>query len=176
MTREKYIVIVLLAVIFSSTSCQTEYLASRQIVDLIEARTVTPSLTSHPPYTASETTTPHPTYAALPPITKTPGVLYCADIVKAHQESTKVEWEKTKLLLRGSEMYYIGKVNSVTKTDAVHMTGSLCHVTLHHVPHEIAINLSNGQQVEGYGTISNINFSRGEDIDIEVNPDLLFVR
>jgi tetratricopeptide (TPR) repeat protein len=109
-------------------------------------------------------------------IPKTPGVLDCSDIVKSHKESPEDVWEKTKILLRGSEMYYTGRVNSVTETDIVHMTGSLCHITLHHVPHEIAINLSRGQLIEGYGIIKNINFSRGEDIDIDVNPDLLFVR
>jgi len=110
------------------------------------------------------------------PLKAGPGVLDCSDIVKAHKESTNEQWEKTQILLRGSEMYYNGTVNAVTETDAVHMTGSLCHPTLHHVPHEIALNLSNGQQIEGIGIIQNITFTRGEDIDLDVIPDLLFVR
>ena len=176
MIRIKSFEIMVLFVTLFSTSCQTEAPAARQKVDLMEARTVTPSLTSQLSYTPNLTPTPHPTRTSMPPIPKTPRVLDCSDIVKVHKESTTLEWEKAKILLRGREMYYTGIVNAVTETDAVHMTGSLCHATLHHVPHEIAINLSNGQQIDGYGTIKNINFARGEDIDIEVNPDLLFVR
>jgi hypothetical protein len=56
------------------------------------------------------------------------------------------------------------------------MSGSLCHPTLHNVPHEIAITLSKDQLIEGYGIIKNIIYSLGEDIDIEVNPDLSFKR
>jgi hypothetical protein len=61
-------------------------------------------------------------------------------------------------------------------SDIVHLSGSLCHPTLHNVPHEIAITLSKDQLIEGYGIIKNINYSLGEDIDIEVNPDLSFKR
>jgi hypothetical protein len=102
--------------------------------------------------------------------------LDCLDVVKAHKESTDAQWEEKKMILRGSEIYYAGSVFAVTEHDEVHLTGSLCHATLHHVPHEIAIQLSKDQYIEGYGTITSIGFNRGEDIDIEVNPDLLFVR
>jgi len=112
----------------------------------------------------------------MPTIPKTPGVLDCSDIVKAHKESTTVQWEGAKILLRGSEIYYTGIVNTITETDIVHLTGSLCHATLHLVPHDIAVTLSRGQQIEGYGIIKSISYYRGEDIDIDVNPDLLFVR
>jgi tetratricopeptide (TPR) repeat protein len=103
------------------------------------------------------------------------GMLDCSDIVRAHRESTNEQWEKLKILLRGNMMYYNGTVNAVTETDVVHMTGSLCHPTIHRVPHEIAINLSNGQIIEGFGIIRNIAFSRGEDIDLDVIPKLLLV-
>jgi tetratricopeptide (TPR) repeat protein len=104
------------------------------------------------------------------------GMLDCFDIVRTHKESTNEQWDKTRILLRGSEMYYNGTVNAVTETDVVHMTGSLCHPTIHLVPHEIAVTLSNGQIIEGIGIIRNITFSRGEDIDLDVLPELLFVR
>ena len=110
----------------------------------------------------------------VPTVVKTPGVLDCSDIVKAHKESTTVQWEGAKILLRRSEIYYTGIVNTVTGTDIVHLTGGLCHATLHLVPHNIAITISRRQQIEGYGTIKSISYYRGEDIDI--NPDLLFVR
>ena len=109
-------------------------------------------------------------------ITETPGVLDCSDIVKAHGENNADEWEGQKIALRGSGFYYTGKVNTVTETHVVHLSGDLCHATLHHVPHDVVLGLKKGQYVEGYGTVKNISFYLGEDIDIEVNPDLLFVR
>jgi hypothetical protein len=121
-------------------------------------------------------TTPAIPTTPVPTVVKTPGVLDCSDIVKAHKESTTVQWEGAKILLRGSEIYYTGIVNTFTETDIVHLTGGLCHATLHLVPHDIAITLSRGQQIEGYGTIKSISYYRGEDIDIDINPDLLFVR
>lgn len=136
------------------------------------------SLPSQIPQTQAvqSASTPNHTPVPTPTISKTPGVLECSEIVKAHQENTDLQWQGEKILLRGKEYYYSGKVFSVTEHDEVHLTGSLCHATLHQVPHEIAINLTKGQLIEGYGTIKSIGFYRGEDVDIEVNPDLLFVR
>jgi hypothetical protein len=127
-------------------------------------------------FACAGSTTPTAPRTPVQTVAKTPGVIDCSDIVKAHNESTTVQWERSKILLRGGEIYYTGIVNTVTETDVVHLIGSLCHATLHHVPHEIAINLSRGQQLEGYGTIKNISFYLGEDVDIDINPDLLIVR
>ncbi len=137
---------------------------------------VTPSLTSSPGENVDISPNPIPTHTSLPAIQKTPGVLDCSDILKAHRESTSEEWEKTKILWRGSEIYYSGNVYAVTETDVVHLSGALCHATLHHVPHDVAITLTKGQQIEGYGTIKNISYFLGEDVDVEVNPELLIVR
>jgi hypothetical protein len=168
------IVLLLLALI--ATSCKTVELTPRQTMVLPEERTDLSSFASTLTYTPELTYTSYPTRTPMPTISKTPGVLDCSAIVKAHSESTLVDWEGTKMLLRGSEIYYEGSVFAVTEHDEVHLTGSLCHATLHHVPHEIAIELSIGQYMEGYGTIASIGFNRGEDVDIEVYPDLLFVR
>jgi hypothetical protein len=130
---------------------------------------VTPIHTFTHQFTPTMTSTPMPT------IPKIPEALDCSDIGKAHKESTTEERERVKTLLRGRVFYYTGTVNTVTEIDAVHLQGSLCHATLHHVPHEIAINLSKGQQIEGYGTILSIGEYLGEDIDLEANPDLIFV-
>jgi hypothetical protein len=176
MTRIKSFPVVLLWVTLISTSCKTEVFPPRQTMDLREERTALPSFTSRSRYTADRTDTPHPTRTPMPTIPKTPGVLDCSDIVKAHKESNSVQWDGEKILLRGREYYYTGTVNSVTDNGEVHLSGSLCHATLHLVPHEIAINLSRGQLIEGYGTIKSISYYLGEDVDIDANPDLLFVR
>jgi hypothetical protein len=173
--RIKSFQITLLFVAMIATSCQAGDISSRQTIDSRDEKTVLPSITSPFDDSTVITDVPHPTRTPVTDIPKTPGVLDCSDIVKAHQESTDVEWEGAKILLRGSEFYYAGLVYAVTENDEVHLTGSMCHATLHHVPHEIAINLSNGQYIEGYGTIASVGFNRGEDVDIEVNPDLLFV-
>jgi hypothetical protein len=155
--------ICLLALIL--VSCSTQDLPFRQVTDFSPDQTVSPAFSSTAIASPDKTVTPQPT----------PGVLDCADIVKAHSECTAADWEGAKLLLRGAEYYYTGTVFSVTEHDEVHLTGSLCHVTLHHVPHEIAVNLSHGQFIEGYGTIASIGFNRGEDVDVEANPDSIFV-
>jgi hypothetical protein len=147
-------------------ACSVLDLPFRQVTDFSPHQTVSPAFTNPAIASPKITLTPQPT----------PGVLDCAEIVKAHSESTAADWEGAKILLRGAEYYYTGTVFSVTEHDEVHLTGSLCHATLHHVPHEIAITLSHGQFIEGYGTIASIGFNRGEDVDIEANPDLIFVR
>jgi hypothetical protein len=156
--------ICLLALILAA--CSAQDLPLQQATDFSSDQTVAPAFTNTAIASPEKTLTPPPT----------PGVLDCADIVKAHSESTAIDWEGAKILLRGAEYYYTGTVFSVTEHDEVHLTGSLCHVTLHYVPHEIAVTLSHGQFIEGYGTIASIGFNRGEDVDIEANPDLIFVR
>jgi hypothetical protein len=156
--------ICLLALILAA--CSAQDLPLQQATDFSSDQTVAPAFTNTAIASPEKTLTPQPT----------PGVLDCADIVKAHSESPAADWEGAKILLRGAEYYYTGTVFSVTEHDEVHLTGSLCHVTLHHVPHEIAVNLAHGQLIEGYGTIASIGFNRGEDVDIEANPDLIFVR
>lgn len=147
-----------------------------QTLDLSVPVTLTPSATSRPNCLRCGIVSHLPTSTAIPHIPQTPGVLDCAAIVQAHQDSTAEDWGGAKLLLRGSEFYYTGRVTSVTETDAVHMSGSLCHITLHNVPHDVAVSLTKGQLIEGYGTIASISYYLGEDVDVEVNPDLLFVR
>jgi hypothetical protein len=156
--------ICLLALILAA--CSAQDLPLQQATDFSSDQTVAHAFTNTAIASPEKTLTPPPT----------PGVLDCADIVKAHSESTAIDWEGAKILLRGAEYYYTGTVFSVTEHDEVHLTGSLCHVTLHYVPHEIAVTLSHGQFIEGYGTIASIGFNRGEDVDIEANPDLIFVR
>jgi hypothetical protein len=134
--------ICLLALILAA--CSAQDLSLQQATDFSSDQTVSPAFTNTAIASPEKTLTPQPT----------PGVLDCADIVKAHSESPAADWEGAKILL----------------------TGSLCHVTLHHVPHEIAVNLAHGQLIEGYGTIASIGFNRGEDVDIEASPDLIFVR
>jgi hypothetical protein len=158
------------------TACKSEYPAYGTTAAFGAERPTIASTAGCPCSTADITDKLQPTQPAIPTIAKTPGVLDCADIVKAHKESTDLQWEGEKMRLRGSEIYYVGTVFAVTEHDEVHLTGSLCHATLHHVPHEISIQLTKGQYIEGYGTITSVGFNRGEDIDIEVNPDLLFVR
>jgi hypothetical protein len=157
-------------------SCSIEPLSSQQSADLKPGVTVFSSTSSKPGSGTENPITPQPANSSMPNLSQTQGVLDCAEIANAHKESSAKEWEAIKNSYRGQEMYYTGTVYSVTETDAVHMSGSLCHATLHHVPHEIAVNLSHGQFIEGYGTILNINYYLGEDVDIEVNPDLIFVR
>jgi hypothetical protein len=160
--------------IFTS-ACTVEPLPSHQADGTLQVSATAPP--TDLPY--GITSSPFSTYPAIsqqPAITGTPGVLNCTDIVDAHKASTAKEWEATKTSYRGREIYYLGTVYSVTEKDAVHMSGTLCHFTLHHVPHEIAVNLSHGQFVEGYRTILNINYYLGEDIDIEANPELIFMR
>jgi hypothetical protein len=157
-------------------SCTSQGLSSQQTADFSPHQTVSPAFTSAMTVSPDKTVAPQATPSLMPAIRKTPGVLDCADIVKAHSESTAADWEGAKILLRGGQYYYTGTVFSVTEHDEVHLSGSLCHVTLHHVPHEIAVNLSHGQFIEGCGTIASIGFNRGEDVDIEANPDLIFVR
>lgn len=174
--RKELLQILILLLTLILASCKTTNITSSQNINFAEEKTALPSLTQSLGDRPDKTVVPPTTSSTLPDPHKTPGVLDCADIVKAHSENSMEEWEKTKMLLRGSEFYYIGSVFSVTEHDEVHLTGSLCHATLHHVPHEITVTLPHGQLVEGYGTIASISFFRGEDIDIEVNPDLLFVR
>jgi hypothetical protein len=174
--QKNSLLIIVLLLAINLASCKTLNLTSSQNTNLSEESTVLPSLTQSISDTPDKTVTPPPASNTLPAIRKTPGVLDCADIVKAHSESTAMDWEGEKMLLRGREFFYTGSVFAVTESDAVHLTGSLCHATLHHVPHEIAVMLSHGQLIEGYGTIASISFFRGENVDIEVNPDLLFVR
>jgi hypothetical protein len=157
-------------------SCTAEYLSSKPTIDVNGEMKASPSATQEQRISIEATSTQRANQNQVPSLGKTPGVLECSDIVNAHQNATPDQWEAQKILLRGMEIYYRGTVYSVTETDAVHMSGSLCHATLHHVPHQIAVNLSHGQVIEGYGTILNINYYLGEDIDIEVNPDLIFVR
>jgi hypothetical protein len=176
MIRNKSVEIVLMFVALISTSCKTWYVTPFQAKELSLERTVLPLSTGQSSNAAETTDTPLPTRKVIPTIPKTPGVYDCSDIVYLHKESTPEQWEQAKNLLKGSMIYYTGTVNVVTETNVVHMTGSMCHPTLHNVPHEISINLSRGQLIEGYGTIKNISSYLGEDIDIEVNPDLLFVR
>jgi len=147
-----------------------------QTIDLSVPVTPTPSAASRPNCPRCGMVSHLPTSTAIPPIPQTPGVLDCKAIVKAHQCSTAEDWGGAKLLLRGSEFYYTGRVTSVTEMDVVHMSGSLCHITLHNVPPDVAVELSKGQLIEGYGTIASIGYYLGEAVDVEVNPDLLFVR
>lgn len=173
--KKAFQVFILLLVLIL-TSCKTQQLPSGQMTDFSEDQTASATLSHATTLSPDKTIIPQSTPSSFPAVRKTPGVLDCADVVKAHSESTDSDWEGAKMLLRGTEFYYTGTVFSVTEHDEVHLTGSLCHTTLHHVPHEIAVNLSHGQFIEGYGTIASIGFNRGEDVDVEANPDLIFVR
>jgi hypothetical protein len=176
MIRIKSLQVLILLVAFLLPSCVAEHPIPEPTSALRGETTVTPSIDFQSLITPGSIETPTVANPLVPIMAKTPGVLDCADIVKAHKESTSTEWEATKISLRGSGYFYTGKVYSVTETDVVHLSGGECHATLHHVPHDIATGLSKGELVEGFGVILNISFYLGEDIDIEVNPDKLFTR
>jgi hypothetical protein len=54
---------------------------------------------------------------------------------------------------------------------------NICSTTLDNIPYDIAIKLSKGQHLEGYGTIKIVAyFIDHVTLEITVNPDLLMMR
>jgi hypothetical protein len=52
-----------------------------------------------------------------------------------------------------------------------------CSIILNNVPHNVAISLSKGQYIEGYGTIEDIYYILVMvEIHIKIDPDELKVR
>ncbi|OGO31203.1 MAG: hypothetical protein A2Z16_11040 [Chloroflexi bacterium RBG_16_54_18] len=143
---------------------------------------------NHPQNTVeSATNTPHPTSTvptkiSLPTVnllpTKIPGVLECADIDRAHEELTDLVWEAYKNSIEGEKIYFSGKVEQVYDDAGVVLAfDNLCGTTLDNIPYDIAIKLSKGQHLEGYGTIENLAYLIDHvELEITINPELLIVR
>lgn len=119
---------------------------------------------------------PLPTVTSLP--TKMPGVLACADIERAHEELTDLVWEAYKSSIEGEKIYFSGKVEQVYDDTSVAIVfDNMCVTTLDNIPYDIAIKLSKGQHLEGYGAIKNVvYFIDHVELDITINPELLIVR
>jgi hypothetical protein len=137
----------------------------------VESTTNTPRPTPTIP-----TNNPLPTVTSLPP--KMPGVLECADIDRAHEELTDLVWEAYKSSIEGEKIYFSGKVEQVYDDASVALVfDNICGTTLDNIPYDIAIKLSKGQHLEGYGTIKIVAyFIDHVTLEITVNPDLLMMR
>lgn len=131
--------------------------------------------TSHPTPTVPATI-PLSTVNSLP--TKIPGVLECADIVRAHAELTDSVWEAYKSSIEGKKIYFSGKVEQVYDDDGVALAfDNLCRTTLDNIPSYITIKLSKGQHLEGYGTIKNLAYLIDHvELVIRINPESLIIR
>ena len=142
----------------------------------------------HPQNTVeSATNTPHPTATvptniSLPTVnslpTTIPGVLECADIDRAHEELTDLVWEAYKSSIEGEKIYFSGKVEQVYDDASVVLVfDNICETTLDNIPYEMAIKLSKGQHLEGYGTIKNLTYLIDHvELVITINPELIIVR
>jgi hypothetical protein len=54
---------------------------------------------------------------------------------------------------------------------------NICETTLDNIPYEMAIKLSKGQHLEGYGTIKNLTYLIDHvELVITINPELIIVR
>ena len=84
--------------------------------------------------------------------------------------------EKSKL--EGEKIYFSGTVEQVYDDDRVALAfDNICGTTLDNIPYDIAIKLSKGQHLVGYGTIKNVAFFIDHvTLEITVNPDLLMMR
>jgi hypothetical protein len=137
----------------------------------VESTTNTPRPTPTVP-----TNIPQPTVTPLP--TKIPGVRECADIDRAHEELTDLVWEAYKSSIEGEKIYFSGTVEQVYDDASVALVfDNICGTTLDNIPYDIAIKLSKGQHLEGYGTIKNVAYFLDHvTLEITVNPVLLIVR
>ena len=119
---------------------------------------------------------PLPTVTTLP--TQIPGVLACADIDRAHEELADLVWEAYKSSIEGEKIYFSGKVEQVYDDASVALVfDNICRTTLDNIPYDIAIKLSKGQHLEGYGTIKNVAyFIDHVKLVITINPEFLNVR
>jgi hypothetical protein len=137
----------------------------------VESATNTPHPTPNTP-----TDIPLPTVNSLP--TKIPGVLECADIDRAHEELNDSVWEAYKNSIEGEKIYFSGMVEQVYDDGSIALVfNNICETTLDNIPYEMAIKLSKGQHLEGYGTIKNLAYLIDHvELDITINPELLIVR
>jgi hypothetical protein len=83
-----------------------------------------------------------------------------------------------KSSIEGEKIYFSGKVELVyDDTNVALVFDNICGTTLDNIPYEIAIKLSKGQHLEGYGTIKYVAyFIDHVTLEITVNPELLIVR
>jgi hypothetical protein len=109
----------------------------------------------------------------------TPGVLQCADILRAKEGQTDSQWEEYTQSVLGKEVYFSGEVDHIfSMTNHVGLVyDNTCGTELYNIPDEKLNNISEGQHLEGYGTIKDVsNFADLVRLKINVNPDLLIIR
>jgi hypothetical protein len=111
----------------------------------------TPIYTPRPTTTQSSVDSPRPTII--------PGVLVCSDIVTAHEGMTSSQWKEYISTIKGKEIFFSGNYGKAFANGSVAVdndvnTGS-CGFTLYGVPHDIAIGITKGQQLEGYGILTD---------------------
>ena len=135
-----------------------------------------PTNTFGPTNTPRATNTPRPTSS--PTVTPLPNLVKCISIVAKHDMSTDIQWQEYRDEVLGRNIYFSGKVRQVYEDNSASLNSNdECGITIYRIPHDVALRLYKGQQVEGYGTIKSLFwFLWVAEIDINIIPETLIVR
>jgi len=139
--------------------------------------TLGPTNTPEPTYTPSPTYTPLPTNTPLP--TAFPNLITCDAIVAKHDSATDIQWQDYKDKVRGMNFPFSGEVQQVYDNNSVSISSddTRCGTTIYSVPRDIAIGLSKGQHIKGYGTIKDLSwFLWVATVDVYAIPETIIVR
>lgn len=144
--------------------------------------TLGPTNTPEPTYTPSPTYTPLPTNTPVPTNTSSPtafpNLITCDEIVAKHDSATDIQWQDYKDKVRGMNYHFSGEVRQVYDNNSVSISSddARCGTTVYSVPRDIAIGLSKGQHIEGYGTIKDLSwFLWVATVDVYLLPETIIV-
>jgi len=181
--------VALLFVCQVSSACESAMPISQPAYTAHLVHTLTPTSTRRPTaiprasYTTGPTKTPTLTHTPRPTSTATatikPGVLECTIITDKHDSGiTKLQWTEYTQSVIGKEIYFSGEVYEVYAGDRVGLiaTNAPCNFLLSNIPHDTATGLIKGQQLSGYGAISDILYENYMLIYVNVNRDSLTIR